>query len=270
VKVGEAFAPLEEMPEIQWTTGTVVENTEIADGLHQISYSLTVDKFNDGRNFLHSTPGQYVQIKVGDEKPGFFAIASPPFQMSTLDGDADGNCSFTWEFLVKRNDGLAGQLCDMKKGDEVDITNPRGNGFPIGKVAWIFKYKTVLLFATGSGIAPIRSLIEADGLGSMDLFMRQDVRLYYGCKTPAKMAYKDRFEAWTEAGVKKIVPVISQSEGVEWDGQTGYIQEAFKKDGVTNPAETCAVICGVKGMATDITQILTDMGVSKDAILFNF
>lgn len=38
-----------------------------------------------------------------------------------------------------------------------------GNGFKVGQLP-VDKFDTVLMFATGSGIAPIKALIESDDL----------------------------------------------------------------------------------------------------------
>lgn len=140
-----------------------------------------------------------------------------------------------------------------------------GNGFDIDRISPPREYQTVLMFATGSGISPIRSLIES-GFGADK---RSDVRLYYGARNLRRMAYQDRFEYWESIGVK-VVPVLSQpDEG--WTGETGYVQAAFSKlKQIVSPKSTGAVLCGHKQMAEDVTSILTADGVSDDKILKNF
>lgn len=140
-----------------------------------------------------------------------------------------------------------------------------GNGFDIDRISPPKEYQTVLMFATGSGISPIRSLIES-GFGADK---RSDVRLYYGARNLRRMAYQDRFEYWESIGVK-VVPVLSQpDEG--WTGETGYVQAAFSKlKQIVSPKSTGAVLCGHKQMAEDVTSILTADGVSDDKILKNF
>lgn len=140
-----------------------------------------------------------------------------------------------------------------------------GNGFDIDRISPPEEYQTVFMFATGSGISPIRSLIES-GFGADK---RSDVRLYYGARNLRRMAYQDRFEYWESIGVK-VVPVLSQpDEG--WTGETGYVQAAFSKlKQIVSPKSTGAVLCGHKQMAEDVTSILTADGVSDDKILKNF
>jgi hypothetical protein len=52
--------------------------------------------------------GQYVQFKVGDSKPGFFAIASAPTVTPPVGG--------VLEFLVKQQGDTATLLCSAKPG----------------------------------------------------------------------------------------------------------------------------------------------------------
>ena len=76
----------------------------------------------------------------------------------------------------------------------------------------------VLLFAVGSGISPIRSVMESKVLKD------KKVTLYYGSQTPDKMAYKERIDEWKKSGVE-VVCVVSKPDGTGWEGATGYVQE---------------------------------------------
>merc|ERR1719232_1330802 len=137
-----------------------------------------------------------------------------------------------------------------------------GNGFKIADALAGDDVKSVLLFAAGSGISPIRSAIESGALGG------KDVTLYYGARDERLMAYQEKFDAWEEAGVK-VVPVLSQG-GDDWTGRTGYVQAALKEDGVTAAGATGALLCGMKGMAEGVTAALTAAGVEEGRVLTNF
>ena len=47
----------------------------------------------------------------------------------------------------------------------------------------------MLIFATGSGISPVKALIDANALKATE---RKDVRLYYGVHDQDHLAYGDR------------------------------------------------------------------------------
>ncbi len=54
----------------------------------------------------YTKPGQFIQVKVGDTKPGFFAIASPP----------DPNNQGLVELLIKRQGDTAEAICSVATG----------------------------------------------------------------------------------------------------------------------------------------------------------
>ncbi|KAJ6910719.1 hypothetical protein NC652_021390 [Populus alba x Populus x berolinensis] len=140
-----------------------------------------------------------------------------------------------------------------------------GRGFDIDQIEPAEKYPTVLIFATGSGISPIRSLIES----GFNADKRSDVRLYYGARNLKRMAYRDRFKDWESSGVK-IVPVLSQPDD-NWTGESNYVQAAFSRfKQIYSPTGTGAVLCGQKQMTEEITSILVSDGVSSEKILKNF
>ncbi|KAK3442647.1 hypothetical protein EUGRSUZ_B02879 [Eucalyptus grandis] len=206
----------------------------------------------------HARPGQYLQLRVPDAaKPTFLAIASPP-SLAAARGE--------FEFLVKSVAGSTAEvLCGLRKGDVVELSQVMGKGFDIDRIEPPEDYPSVFIFATGSGISPIRSLIES-GFGADK---RNDVRLYYGARNLQRMAYQDRFKEWELSGVK-IVPVLSQPDD-GWSGETGYVQAAFNRAKRNlSPQATGAVLCGQKQMTEEITSILVADGVSSEKILKNF
>ncbi|KAM0862859.1 hypothetical protein ACQ4PT_044981 [Festuca glaucescens] len=205
----------------------------------------------------YTAPGQYLTIRVPGEdglKPAFMAIASPP-------GAGGG-----FEFLVKTVPGAtAEKLCGLRDGDVVELGAVMGKGFPIERVTPTDAAETLLLFATGTGISPIRSLIEFGFAADQ----RADVRLYYGARNLQTMAYQDRFAEWESTGLK-IVPVLSQPDD-SWKGARGYVQKAFlEAKNIANPTSTGAVLCGQKQMLEEVTLALAADGVSQDKILKNF
>ena len=63
-----------------------------------------------------------------------------------------------------------------------------GKGFPVDTVP-PEDVDTVLLFATGTGIAPVKALIES---GALQADKRKDVRLYFGTHDNDSTPYKDQ------------------------------------------------------------------------------
>lgn len=177
-----------------------------------------------------------------------------------------------FEFLIKKTDNN-GWITDAGEGLEVEVSQVLGGGFPIKEeiegIKYDFPTQNVLLFANGSGIAPLRSAIESGQLGTLD--GGRSARLYYGVATPSDMPYAERFPAWEKMGIE-VVPVISRPEEVDggWLGRVGYVQTALEEDGVAIPRNTGALMCGVKGMCEGVKDILTRAGTFEGRVLTNF
>ncbi|BBN05846.1 hypothetical protein MPTK1_3g16410 [Marchantia polymorpha subsp. ruderalis] len=239
--------------EVLWATSPVAEVETAAEDLYHVVLDIS-----DNPELMngHTKAGQFVQVKIGNVKPAFLAIASAPTVAR----------KGRLEFLIKDIEGsTAGMICSVRKGDKVELSQVMGSGFPTERIFPAEENKTVLLFATGSGISPIRSLIEA----GFEANKRSDVRLYYGARNLERMAYQDKFKAWESSGVQ-VIPVLSQP-GEEWTGAQGYVQAFFSKNkAITNGPQTGALLCGHKQMALDVTALLVEEGVPKEKILLNF
>ena len=225
--------------------------------------------------------------KDDSAKPIFLAIASAPTgeapkPVTTGKKKAVGDADFaagpefkvpvpaTWEFLVKGTE-FNSWITSISPGSELSISQVMGSGFPIAENVDGFKYdfptQNLILFATGSGIAPIRSAIESDQLG---IGKGRTCTLYYGVRTPDDLSYVSKFPLWEQGGVS-VVPVISQPDlGGNWMGRTGYVQNALEEDGVPIPRNSAALLCGVNGMVDSVKAMLLDSGVFEGRVLKNF
>jgi arabinosyltransferase len=229
--------------DVSFQSGKVVDQKAVALGMHR----LLVDAGPEVTKG-YTIPGQFVQIKVGDSKPGFFAIASAP----------DANNAGVIELLVKNAGETAEKLCSSSAGAEVSVSDVMGTGFPVDRIP-PSEVQNVYIFATGSGISPIKALIESGGL---DTSSRSCVTLYYGARNEESMAYAGDVEKWkTEYGVT-VEPVFSEN-GM-------YVQDAFAKAGVALDKTCAAILCGQKEMALAVTDMFKEGGVDESHILTNF
>jgi len=240
-------------PDPVWESLAVESIADAATGLKAITI-VPPDSVAEG----FAKGGQYVQIREpGAEKASFFAIASAPGKEGAF------------EFLVKEQPPSdwspgTGWLTSCSAGTELEMSQVMGGGF-LKSDDTLEGVDSVLLFAAGSGISPIRSLIESDALEGVG-----SVKLYYGASTPEQMAYQDKFDAWSKAGVD-VTPVISKSEGTSWDGATGYVQDVCKAaDDIESPKSTAILLCGMKGMFEGIKELAAEVGIPEDKVMSNF
>mmetsp|Transcript_62016 Transcript_62016/g.134487 ORF Transcript_62016/g.134487 Transcript_62016/m.134487 type:complete len:339 (+) Transcript_62016:41-1057(+) len=235
---------------VDFFSATVEENVEAAAGLRLIRIAAPQEVIGPFQR-----AGQYVQARAGEEaKPSFYAISSPPGANSTL------------EFLIKDSESNA-WIAATGKGDALQLSAAMGKGFDIDGEAWAGKVSQVNLFATGSGVAPIRSALEGGALAG------KNCRLYYGAREESALAFAERFEDWKRAGVE-VIPVLSKAPD-SWSGRKGYVQAAFEEDeergeGFVLSARHGALLCGQKEMVAQVRDVYAKLGVPEERTLLNF
>ena len=77
---------------------------------------------------------------------------------------------------------------------------PFEGGIDLRPLMFLTRFPTVLIFASESGMAVARSLIEAVDVGTLYLNMREDVRLYCSATTPSELAYQVSHFAFSSCG----------------------------------------------------------------------
>lgn len=242
-------------PDPVWKEVTVLSNDDASKSC--VSVTLKVDE-ETRKGF--EVPGQYCQVAAADpdSKPAFLAVASAP--------NAEATDEF--EFLIKRTDNN-GWITDAEPGTVLRCSQVMGSGFKIEEELNSLKYdfptQNVLLFAAGSGIAPIRSAIES---GQLKTGSGRTARLYYGVRSTNDVAYIGKFAEWESLGVE-VVPVVSQPTD-SYQGRSGYVQTALEEDGVAIPRNSGALLCGMKGMVEAVKSILDGAGVFEGRMLTNF
>ena len=237
-------------PDPIWEDATVVSNDVASQSCVEVTLKVspeTVESFK--------VPGQYCQVKFStseDDKPIFLAVASPPIKGD--DSDEEGSDT-QFEFLIKKTENNS-WITEAKPGTVLQCSQVMGKGFPMEENFDGFKYdfptQNVLLFAAGSGIAPIRSAIES---GQLNVKRGRSARLYYGVRSKDEMPYKDRFGKWELSGVQ-VVPVLSNPDD-DYQGRSGYVQTALEEDGIEIPRNSGALMCGMKEMAEGKSQKAT-------------
>ena len=188
-------------------------------------------------NFVF-TPGQFVLV-------GIWGWGESPFGPASDPGD-----STHMNIVVRKTGQLTSALHQRKKGDEITLRGPYGNGYPIK----FFTGKDILLITGGCGIPPIASLIEYIVLNRDDF---GQVHLLYGAATPSDLLMKNRMKVWE----KSIdIALVVDKPACDWEGRTGRVTECLK-DLKINPANTVAAMCGPGPMVNAIENLLNPMGV---------
>ena len=162
-------------------------------------------------------PGQYVTIRFrGTPRP--YSIASSPNDEEV-------------ELCIRRVPGgeLTSDLFEgVAVGDTLTVRGPNGEFVPNEPSG-----RDVAMLATGTGVAPLHSMIRYAFEEGRDEFEgeRRDYWLFLGAGWKDDLSYRDRFEALEEEHDNfHFVPTLSRESILsDWDGEVEYVQRAFVK-----------------------------------------
>ena len=211
-------------------------------------------------------PGQYVAIGLEvDGRP----ILRPYSMASTPDDDA-------LELLVRLvpDGSLTPRLWDLRAGDRLAVGRPKGL-FALDQD----DPRRPVLVATGTGIAPLLSMLEArlasaaaEGPVGRRAPTSPTPIVVHGVARVADLAYRERLEALGAAGRIVYAPAISRPDDPAnacWAGRTGRVGTilAGLLDALgAHPRRTVALVCGNPGMAGSVGDVLRGWGLPAEAI----
>lgn len=166
---------------------------------------------------LQFAPGQYATLRAFDT-PRPYSIANSPNDDEL-------------EFCIRRVPGgrLTSDLFEgMEVGDEVTIRGPGGE-----MVLDSPTERGIVFLATGTGVAPYKSMIDyifEEGRDTVDGQPR-DIWLFLGCGWEDDVPYHEQFRAYDERYDHfHFVPTLTREHLLsDWDGESDYVQQVFLK-----------------------------------------
>tara|TARA_B110000503_G_scaffold933_1_gene1261 strand:- start:498 stop:1490 length:993 start_codon:yes stop_codon:yes gene_type:complete len=186
-------------------------------------------------------PGQYVDIIGPSGVRRSYSVANHVTDniLEFHVGEVDGGClSDYWFGKAKINDLLR-------------LNGPLGTFFlrPI-------KEQDVVFLATGTGISPIKAMIE-----SIKLLAPEDhpksLTVFWGGRTLDDLY----FDPSADHELLRYVPVLSRS-AADWGGQQGYVQDIFLNER-PNLSNCVVYACGSEKMIRSSCEILVKSGLSE-------
>ncbi|HLB90137.1 MAG TPA: FAD-dependent oxidoreductase [Terriglobales bacterium] len=199
-------------------------------------------------------PGQWLSLKAnkssGEEITRAYSIASPP--------GADNRFALC---LNRVQDGfMSNFLCDMREGAEIPCQGPFGD--------FILRppLRDTIFIATGTGIAPFRSMLH---WLLEDSSRHQDHQLWllFGSRYEKDIYYHDEFlRLAAEHANFHYLPTLSRGSP-EWKGLRGYVQEHVLGI-VQGRADVRAYICGLEKMIKANRDLLKSLGCDRKSILY--
>jgi len=194
------------------------------------------------------TPGQFVSIKeqvAGKEVTRAYSIASPP------DGNRFALC------LNRVAEGLVSpRLFALAPGEHVEVQEP------LGYFTLRHPERPAVFVATGTGVAPFRSILLTV------LPQSGPITLLFGSRYPHTVLYREEFQTLAERHAHfRFVPTVTRPDD-SWRGATGRVQMHLD-DALAGHATTPDVyICGLKEMVDDVRALLKQKGFDRKQIIY--
>ena len=221
----------------------LIESQELAPGVrHFIFEAEDIER-------LEFTPGQFVSFSDfihGKEITRAYSLASAPAG------------SGRFELCLNRvEEGLfSNRLFAMQPGETVEMKPPLGM-FTLRQPP-----RDSVFVATGTGIAPFRSMLKAY-LGPAS----PQFTLLFGVRYESHLLYRQEFEAMARCHPQfRFWPTLSRPDPA-WTGRTGHVQ-AHLQEALGNRREVDVYLCGLKLMVDDVRRILKGMGFDRKQILY--
>jgi Na+-transporting NADH:ubiquinone oxidoreductase subunit F len=202
-------------------------------------------------------PGQYVQLEV----PRYKLTSGPEYRAYSICSSAADHHDL--ELVITRAEGGAVSTFVheyLKPGDELKASGPYGD-FYLRESS-----RDILLIGTGSGMAPIKSIldqIEREKIPRKTTF-------FFGARAREDLFYYDLLKDLE----KKIpdltfIPTLSRPAGEDrWEGEKGRVTDLIEKH-IPENADTDVYICGAPPMVESCVEILTRKGIPEENIFFD-
>lgn len=215
--------------------------TAIEDATHDIKH---IQLVIDAADPLSFTAGQYVRLTFPGAPPRDYSMASQP-----------GGREF--EFHIRRVPGGAATErihTLLKLDDPVLVEGPFGSSY-------LREQHTgpILCVAGGSGLAPIKGIVEA----AIARGMKQPIHVYFGARRERDLYLVDHFEGLAQRHLNlTFTPVLSDAPlGSRW--RTGFVTDAVAND-LHDFDGWKAYVAGPPPMVEAIMPICTTRGLRSE------
>jgi ferredoxin-NADP reductase len=198
--------------------------------------------------------GQWMSFKTtkpdGEEITRAYSIASPPSE--------DNRFALC---LNRVQDGFTSNyLCDMEAGAEIACQGPFGD-FTLRP-----PMRDTIFIATGTGIAPFRSMLHWL-LAEETRHQGKQLSLIFGNRTERDIYYHDEFlRLAADHANFHYLPTLSRADA-SWQGSRGYVQEHVPAI-AQGRTDMHAYVCGLDKMVKANRDLLKSLGWDRKSILY--
>jgi len=197
----------------------------------------------------HFEPGQFLSLtKIidGNAVTRAYSIASSP---------AGGHFALCANYV--EGGRFTPFLFSLAPGDEVDFTGPWGT-FTLRQPP-----ADSILVATGTGIAPFRSMLPT----ALAAHPGRCFTLIFGVRHEDGLLYDAEFRSLAEAHGNFVYQPTLTRPGENWTGLTGRVQPHVL-DAIADRRDLDIYICGMREMVDDLRAQLKALGFDRKRVIY--
>jgi len=148
----------------------------------------------------------------------------------------------------------------LQVGDQLKMSGPYGEFYlrPSDR--------QILLIATGSGLAPMRSILFQIAHEKIE----RETTLLFGAKSTRDLYYHDELKAFEQSIPHfRYIPTLSRAtEEEKWEGEKGRVTGLLERN-VQEEASLDVYLCGAPPMVESCLEVLTQKGIPENRIFFD-
>ncbi len=226
----------------------LIEKKEVAKS--RIAFLFDVNdsgfKYKAGQYAHFEIPFPSLDDKKGNTRP--MSIANAPSESGVI------------MIVVRIGDSAFSQnLMKLKTDEEILVSEPKGELALPGD-----KNIPVVFIAGGTGITPVRGLVESELLGKST----RKMLVIYGNKNREESAFLNEFLEWQKLNSPlKFIPVFENASDASEESEEGFITRDILEKHIVSPKENFYFVIGPAGMVESVTTSLATLGVQEEKIL---
>lgn len=199
------------------------------------------------------TPGQFLSVQVGPNINRSYSIASAPSRNNTID------------LLVDVAPGGPGSQYFLKE----EVGAPVSFIGPMGKFVLEKEEGTIVFLATGTGVAPFKSMLDhlfEKQKAAQDYHLRQ-VYLYLGFRHEENVFWHEYFESRAHENPNFHYLITLSQPTEQWLGCRGYVQSCIDTQLLIRP-DSHIYLCGGRNMVKGTLEYLRQNKTPENQLHF--
>ncbi len=197
----------------------------------------------------------YEKEAHGEVKPGqFFEVSLPKYGEAPISVSGIGEDYV--ELTIRKVGKVTNEVFEKYVGDTLFLRGPYGNGFHVED----YKGKELVIVAGGTGVSPVRGVIEYFGNHSDE---RVSQTIITGFKSAGDILFKNDFQRWREQ--MNVILTLDNGEETE-EHKIGLVTKYIPDLTFENIENAAAIVVGPPAMMRFSVMELLKRGLREEQI----